>query len=170
MAVPYTSASNLHQPIPTINVPKKLEQALGSGLTAPISYLGNNVWGTRDGVGKLKQDMYIALATGAGRRYLQCDYGSMLPYYLFEGQTRVVSAEMKRTVKNTLKTWVPQIEVIDVVVDLSELENDKVTIVTQFMIKGTAFVDSLIIVLQTPDTIVFPPENFTVNGRQFFQV
>mgnify|MGYP001294747337 CR=1 FL=1 len=169
MAVPYSynRRPNPLRPVPTENIPKQLAEKLGSGLGTPLELVDPITWRTKSGVDKVKQDIYVCLSTPIGRHLLQPDYGSLLPYMVFEHYTSLLQSEMIVATKDAIARWVPQVIVNHVTIDLSDLVQNAVLILIEFSIKGSGAQDSIEIALSQDDTTVLPPATYTINGALF---
>lgn len=166
MSISYKFNKNPLTTVLTDTLPVELAEQLGSGLGTPLN-LFNNRWDMVSGPQKVKQDMYITLATPVGRHLLQPDFGSELPYMEFELYSPILKQEMINTTLAALQTWVPQITNVSVIVDESNLASHYLTLVIRYNIKGTNVLQTLPILLATADNVQLPPNSFTINGLPF---
>lgn len=146
-------------------IPSQLDNRLGSGLAIPLEVITNR-WSLLKGQEKIRQDIYVTLATPIGSHLLQPDFGSLLPYLLFELWGPTLEQELSIATKTALKTWVPAILVQDVKIGDEEIENNVVLIEITYLIKGTLATQSITIALVQDDTVQLPPEIFTIGGNQ----
>lgn len=166
MAIIYNAPAA--QPLqPLSKVPKELDNRLGKGLFVPLS-LNQNRYATRQGVDKVKQDIWVALCTPTGRRWGQPDFGSDLIRLVHEVYGPEVKAEMIRMTEDCLRAWIPQILIESVTVDESDLNNNQLSIVIVFMIKGANAFSSFKVPVTLEEGMKFPPSFFTVSGAPIF--
>lgn len=149
------------------SVPEQLARKLGSGIRLPVNIV-NNKWDVIDGTQKVKQDIYVALATPVKTRLGQADFGSMIPFYCFEPFTALIASQIENAAWDALTIWVPQITVKDIFVDDSAANDHVANLIIKYVIKGTSALDDVSIVLASPDTVQLPPGRFVIGGRQFF--
>lgn len=149
------------------DVPKQLEQQLGSGLAVPLQRI-NNKWIVRSGSAKVAQDIFVCLSTPVGRRLLQPDYGSTLPYLIFQPYLPILRTELIMATQGALTAWVPQINVLNVRIDDSEIRNSYLMLIVRYEIKGTGSPQEIKIALATNDQTKIPPGALTIGGQSVF--
>ena len=168
MPFDYKKRVSPQQPVPAVNVPRILAEKLGAGLKAPFEMYSDSRWEDTSGIDKVKQSMYLILLTPIGRRWLQPDFGSMLPYLIFEHYTTQLQREMIQATKTALNQWLPTITVEQCRVSRDPNGNNIVYIELEYIIKGTMARDSVTIPLSQSDKTVYGPRVFTINGKTVF--
>lgn len=167
MGINYQQKLNPLIGIPTTTVPQALASQLGQGLAFPLVCINDN-WQTLAGITDVEQSMFITITTPVGCHFMNPDFGSLLPRYLFEAYDQVTQIGVYDTVSNALKAWVPQIIVQSVSLDSTQIQNNQLTIVVNYIVKGTLSSQSLTIVYTTPDVVQYGPGAFTIGGRSVF--
>lgn len=151
------------------SIPKELALRLGSGLRIP-KLISDDRWEVISGTQKVKQDIYIALATPVGVRMMQPDFGSLVPFYCFETFTPRIESQIVNAAYESLAVWVPQIVVKDVRIDDKQMNKNICDLIIMYTIKGSDKFEDVSIVLASPDTVQIPPGRFVIGGRAFFAV
>jgi phage baseplate assembly protein W len=154
-------------PRATTGVPNQLAAQLGSGLAIPLQII-SNTWVLRSGPAKVAQDIYICLSTPVGRRLWQPDYGSTLPYLIFQPYRDILNTELIVATKTALTAWVPQITVSQVNIDATNINNNYLMLVIQYTINGTNAPQQIKIALAMNDQIKVPPGTLTIGGQPLF--
>ena len=168
MAILYTN--HQYQPSeskPVGFIPQRVLDRLGKGMVLPL-FCENNIWQIRTGLQKVQQNMYLTLMTPVGRAMMQPDFGSLLPYMIFERITPTLLQQMRATVRDSLTTWVKEIEVIDVTIDDSLEVQNTVLVNVVYQLINTGIPQTLTIGYSSPDTQQFPPGLFVVQNRALF--
>lgn len=124
----------------------------------------SQTWDVVAGEAKVKQNIYTCLRTPIDRRLGQADYGSELPYMIFEEFTQVLRHEMIRATKGALSLWVPQIMINNVIVDTNLLQEHVVIILIEYVIRGTSATQTIKIAIGGDD-VQLPPDIFHINNR-----
>jgi len=170
MPVPYTNPLATNAPaVPTVNVSQSIQSRLGSGFTAPLTMISPNTWATVSGVAKVQQDILVCISTLPGRRMVQCDYGCLVPMYMFEPWNSITQVQIQAAAMSALTAWVPQIVVSSVVASLDPLGNNLVNLAIKYTIKGILLTQTVTIVLDAGNgTIVFGPGTFAIGNYQPF--
>jgi phage baseplate assembly protein W len=170
MPISYRNPTPSNLPLPVPYVPDQLAARLGSGLAAPMQLLANNTWQTTAGLDNVQQSMLVALVTSPGSRFGQCDYGSLLWRYVFEPWTSVSQQGLTAQIQTVLNTWEPNITVTSCVFDTTEITNEQLGITVNYSVKGTNSKNALQFTLQSPNTVILPPQFFTIGNRQVFRI
>jgi len=165
MPIYYKKKTNPQVPIPSVNVPQQLSDKLGSGLGIPLLLL-DNYWNLVSGVDKVAQSIFLLLVTPAGRRLMQPDYGTLLPYMIFEHFTDTLKREMKREVKDRVAGHLPYLTVTGT--EVTMVEANMVQIDVAYVIKGTISSQKIEVLLRRDDSTLFRAASFTINGRKVF--
>lgn len=151
---------------PSVQIPQGLEDLLGRGLAAPV-LIFNNSWGTVKGLDKVKQNMYVTIATPVGRHFRNPDFGSLIPYMVFAQLTTKLADEIRVQVKKAIEVWLPY--VLLSTVEVTSTEDNLVNIGIRFRVKGSSELESVVIYLANPDTTQIDPNVFSINSRSFFR-
>lgn len=159
---------NPFAPNPVQTVPDQLAAKLGSGLLAPLNIV-NNSWQVATGITKVQQDIWVTLSTAVGSRMNQLDFGSMLPYLIFEDYNANLRQEILIATQTALNTWVTSIIVQAVQIDDSNIDQNYLVLTLQYMLKGTNSSQTLTIALAGPDVVQLPPSTFVLNGVPFLK-
>ena len=149
-------------------IPQQLQDRLGKGLSLPLICVNNN-WEILTGIQKVQQNMYVTLMTPVGRTLMQPDFGSLLPYMIYEVLTPTLKQQMRITIRNALTTWVPEVEIQDITIDPT-LEHQNVVLITiKYNLVGIMRTDTLTLGYSaTPDDVQYPPGLFVVQDRALF--
>jgi phage baseplate assembly protein W len=167
MAVVYNQRqrNNPFAPNPTKSVPDQLAKKLGSGLLVPLTIV-NNAWLVASGLAKVRQDIFVTLATSIGSRLNRLDFGSLLPMLIFEDWGPNLQQELIVATQTALQTWNTNIIVNTVTIDDSNINQNYLTLNIQYMLRGTNATDTVSIVLTSAVGVQLPPSTFTINGVQ----
>lgn len=169
MAIKYKPVPQPLKAKPISFVPDQLQEQLGKGLALPLT-AQNNIWQTMGGVQKIRQNMYLAIMTPVGRHLMQPDFGSMLPMMIFEYYDATLQRQMVRTIKDSLKTWVPQITVTQITFDDTLIAQNLVTINVFFKLSDVDAELVLKVGYATSDSTELPPSLFMIHDHSVFGV
>jgi phage baseplate assembly protein W len=148
-------------------VPGVLKEKLGSGLSVPMIAV-NGKYPVAKELDKVKQDIFLCLSTPVGRRLMQPDFGSMLPWMLFQGYTSTIHDEIIVQTKQALDKHLPTILVKEVLVDDQYMDEHCLVVIIRYVLRGTQAGDEIKIALSTSDQVKLPPEFFTIGGSPIF--
>lgn len=149
-------------------VPQELLDKVPIGFKLPMMCFNSTNYEMVSGMSKVIQDMLVVLQTAVGRRFDQPDFGSMLPYLLFEEYDEITKSNLIFYTKTSLETWVGEIVISAVQLDETDIESGFITIQIYFYIKGTSEPFTLAVPKALESGIVIPLTKFTLNGRQIF--
>ena len=167
MGLNYFQRDNVLTQQLTPDVPELLEDQLGVGLAIPFQFISNQ-WVSRGGASKVAQDIFVTLCTPVGRRLWQPDFGSELPYLIFQPYQPTLLQELYQATLVSLNTWVPAITVQNVIIDPSNIQNGALTLIVQYLLNGTSASQSVSIILQMNDQIQIPANALTIGGVPLF--
>lgn len=85
----------------------------------------------------IRQSIRIILETDPGERVMRPDFGAGLRRLLFEPITTNTLALVQQRVEDSLTTWEPRIDVIDVAVSADEAPSGLLLITIQYSIRAT---------------------------------
>lgn len=149
---------------PVKDVPPELISRLPRGLALPPTIISNR-WQTLSGLSKVEQDMFVTLQTPPGSHLGQPDFGSMVPYMLFEGGDDVDRPFLRSTIKLALATWMGGvITVNEVLLSEQNLDAGYIDCAISYSVPGS---DSRLIFnvpLATSDTTQLPPGSYFISG------
>lgn len=94
-------------------VPTAVQPRLGRGLAWP-PVLRDNLWEMSEGEQKIRESIFIILSTPLGSRYMQPDFGSLLPLLVFTTYNAAAEAEIKRYTYEALERWEPRVQLAGV--------------------------------------------------------
>ena len=160
----------LFDPNRVSEIPNELQEQFGRGLTYPTRVLEGNHWQESVGEDKINQSMLIVLLTPLGTRIMQPDFGSMIPYMIFERVTPKLQNELEFYAKRSLERWEPRIDVLSVKVDTTQIDNNTINLIIMYRIKGIdgkrLFRVPMKLDQGTPG--YSNPSQFEIGGRQVF--
>jgi phage baseplate assembly protein W len=168
MAIKYSTPKfQPSQSKPVGFIPQQLLDQMGKGMALPLVCIENE-WQVFGGMQKVEQNMYCTLMTPVGRALMQPDFGSMLPYMIFEVLTPTLTQQMRETVNDALRAWVSEIVVKSVTIDTSLAVQNVTLINIQYVLVDTSQTQTLTLGYASPDTQQYPPGLFVVQNRQLF--
>lgn len=148
------------------SIPESIRNKYGSGLSFPAVCFGAN-WGVSVGEDKIKAAMFVVLATPIGTRFMQPDFGSMVPYLVFEPYGPVLKRDLDFYTKEALIRWEPRILVKNVTIDDSLLNNNEISMNINYSIKGINSLNQFSIPISLQSGFRFTPNsNFTLSGKK----
>jgi phage baseplate assembly protein W len=100
---------------------------------------------------------------------MQPDFGSMLPYLIFEPYTHTLKEDLAFYTKEALIKWEPRILIKSVMIDDSGIDNNSISIVLEYSIKGINSLNRFTIPISLQSDMKFTPAgNFNVSGKGVF--
>jgi phage baseplate assembly protein W len=149
---------------PVDHIPDLSKNALGSGLA--FGSISNNSFEIASGSNKIKQSLFTILTTPMGCHFGRPDFGSMLPYLLFEAQTALLINDIIFYTKESINKWETRIILVDVTCDFFE---DQVIVYLSYQIKGTSVTDYLNVpIYYNPTSNFLNPADIQIGGKQFY--
>jgi len=149
------------------NIPAELENRLGSEFYFPME-LRDSKWRMAKGVERINQAIAITLKTPIGRHFNQPDFGSLLPWMIFEQYDKSFIREIDVYVRQALKIWVPNITVLRADIDPKDIANGMVHVIVVYRINGTNGEERVKVSLRHDDQIKQDPSIFTIGGIPVF--
>jgi phage baseplate assembly protein W len=139
-------------------------------LSFPVA-IKDNEWGTASGEDKIELSIWIILTTPVMLRFGQPDFGSMLPYMVFETYNETLRQELALYVRTALERWETRIAVLDVVIDDSEIGDNKLHLMIAYVIRGVTKESRFRIPIQLENTqqTFQPSATFTVSGNRILR-
>jgi phage baseplate assembly protein W len=153
------------KPTPVKQVSEDIQQTLGSGLSFHQPQENNFFFAT--GLEKIRQSMIAILLTPIGSHLGRPDFGSMLPFLVFERENLALQKEIEIYTKQALNKWEPRITVIST---QSEFMENAVNVVVLYKINGTNATQYLSVPIYFNANVgsYENPRQFTVGGRPLF--
>jgi len=108
------------------------------GIKIPIT-MGNTGYfdQTFSSLEEAKSNLYNLILTKKGERFMQPDFGTDVYKYFFNQITDNIKSSLQKEIKESINTWIPYINVIDVNVNISDQNRDtnKIDISIKFSLK-----------------------------------
>lgn len=90
---------------------------LGSGLSFPVRPDITQSLPVASGAEKVRQSIWLILATAPGERRMRPDFGCGIHDLVFQANTTALHGVVTDRVRTALVTWEPRIDVLDVTVE-----------------------------------------------------
>lgn len=90
---------------------------LGRGLAFPIRPDQSGALPKASGAEKVRQSIWLILATAPGERQMRADFGCGIHDLVFQANTTALHGVVAQQVRTALTTWEPRIDLLDVVVE-----------------------------------------------------
>lgn len=151
-------------------LPAAVQQQYGTGLSYPLELI-NNSWATASGEVKIEQSLYVILSTPIGARFMQPDFGSMLPLLVFARYDDATRADLKRYTYEAIQRWEPRIRLLRVVILEDDVQDNMVGVALEYqMVDSDAFFRSATIPVRIENNALRfqPPGNFSLHNRPVF--
>lgn len=87
---------------------------LGAGLAFPVRPDLTKALPTTSGAEKVRQSIWLILATAPGERRMRPDFGCGIHDLVFQANTTALHGLVAHRVREALVTWEPRIDVLDV--------------------------------------------------------
>jgi phage baseplate assembly protein W len=117
---------------------------LGSGLSFPIRPDLLCALPTASGAEKVRQSIWLILATAPGERRMRSDFGCGIHDLVFQANTNALHVLVADRVRTALVTWEPRIDVLDVTVEVPADAVDFLLIRIAYRIRATNTADNLV--------------------------
>lgn len=161
-----------HHQTPVVrHIPHSVKHEYGTGLSWPWS-VRDNQWEITDGEYKIRDSIFVILSTPLGSRYMQPDFGSMLPLMVFTNYDAIARAELKRYTFQAVKRWEPRINLQQVQLNETELKDNAVGVELSYTISGTnssaPHVARIPVQLDNGTIRFNNPAGYTLHGRRVF--
>lgn len=126
---------------------------LGKGWDFPFAFtMGGSVSGA-EYEKKIKINMLVVLSTEVGSRFMEPNFGCHLRQYIFEPDDFITYVAIKSDIINSLKKWVPVVDIVDIVVDIDAKQDNYVPILVKFKLKYTNAVSNLVFPFYKPEQV-----------------
>jgi phage baseplate assembly protein W len=164
---PLSTLNPLQKPLIN-NLPDEVAVSLGSGFSLPLT-CSNGLWKIKNGISKCSQDIFVTLMTPIGKHFNQVDFGSLLPYLIFQRWDTALQNEIYQEVLRALQVWNTNITVNTVTLDATNIDTDNLKISINFTVNLTNVTEDVTIELTESNTTQFPPSDFSINGIPVFK-
>jgi hypothetical protein len=151
-------------------IPEVVKHLYGSGLSYPIA-LANSKFEISDTEKRIRDSIYIIMSTPIGTRFRRPDFGSMLPYMVFNSFTQVFISEAILYTKESIAKWEPRISIKGVDVNSDDIDENIINIRIYYYIKGTGIERDIIINFNVSNLGSVPYSSsslFTLGGNNIF--
>jgi len=101
----------------------------------------------RDDANAIRADLMHLILTKKGERFYNPDFGTNLLRYLYEPNDLITHSEMKTDIKDTVKKFIPNLKVDDVIVETSMDNEYKATVRIEYTITDEVFTESDFIII-----------------------
>lgn len=163
-----THQPSLFRKVPATYIPDSIANKYGVGLSMPLECF-NKGWRVASGESKIRASIYVIIMTPLGTRISQPDFGSMVPYLVFNPYGAVLKSDLEFHTRAALTRWEPRIIVQSFSIDESSLDADSIGLTLEYLIKGVDKTSRYTIpVSLTNPSGYTPPGNFTVAGNKVF--
>lgn len=150
-----------------VKIPREIEEKYGKGISFPTEIQDNATWSKALGIDHIWQSMFVILTTPIGSRIMRPDFGSMLPFLVFENASNTVAVQAKQYTGDALSKWEPRINVLKTIVGYQEDNLMHISVV--YNIKGLADKYQFDLPINGPEEHKFlPPNNFSVGKAPVF--
>jgi phage baseplate assembly protein W len=96
----------------------------------------------------IKADLMHLILTRKGERLYMPDFGTDLLQYIFELNDETTRSEIKKDINDTVKKYIPNLQITEIIVEESEESEYKVTIRINYVVTEDVFQDTDFIILQ----------------------
>jgi phage baseplate assembly protein W len=117
---------------------------LGGGLNFPILPNPLCALPTVTGAEKVRQSIWLILATAPGERRMRPDFGCGIHDLVFQANTNALHVLVTDRVRTALVTWEPRIDVLDVTVEVPADAVNFLLIRIAYRIRATNTADNLV--------------------------
>jgi len=117
---------------------------LGSGLSFPIRPNPLRALPAASGAEKVRQSIWLILATAPGERRMRPDFGCGIHDLVFQANTNALHSLVTDRVRTALVTWEPRIDVLDVTVEAPADAVDFLLIRIAYRVRATNTADNLV--------------------------
>ncbi len=110
---------------------------IGRGWRFPIKIGAHGGLGWSEGPERLRDAIWLILATGLGERVMRPTFGAGVSDYVLQANSAVVRARLADAIRKALATWEPRIELEAVRVDPVEGEPSQVLVAVDYRVRAT---------------------------------
>lgn len=121
-----------------------MQDFLGQGWSFPILPTPGGRLRWAGGDEKVRQSIWLVLATAPGERLMLPDFGCGVHDLVFEPNTVTLRAQLATQVTEALARWEPRIDVLDVRVSTDPRERNRLDIRVDYRIRELNAVDNLV--------------------------
>lgn len=102
------------------------------------SIQGNVFRMTKNSISMYKSQLYTLVFTNVGERLMLPEFGTNIQALLFEPMNDNIYVKLKREIQQAADRWIPGINIDDIRFkeDLSEIENNRITLSIDFSLKA----------------------------------
>jgi phage baseplate assembly protein W len=109
---------------------------IGSGWNFPINMNAKGRLSYSSGTDRVRNAIWIILATSLGERVMREDFGAGATDYVFQSNSDVVRTQLATAVRTALTKWEPRINLVNVGVQQGS-QASQVLIVVDYQIRST---------------------------------
>ncbi|QUQ65634.1 GPW/gp25 family protein [Kutzneria sp. CA-103260] len=117
---------------------------LGTGLAFPVRPDPTRALPTASGAEKVRQSIWLILATAPGERRMRPDFGCGIHDLVFQANTQALHTTVTERVRTALLTWEPRIDVLDVTVEAPADATNFLLIRISYRIRANNTADNLV--------------------------
>jgi Bacteriophage baseplate protein W len=117
---------------------------LGTGLAFPVRPDPTRALPTASGAEKVRQSIWLILATAPGERRMRPDFGCGIHDLVFQANTQALHTTVTERVRTALLTWEPRIDVLDVTVEAPSDATNFLLIRISYRIRANNTADNLV--------------------------
>jgi phage baseplate assembly protein W len=148
-------------------IPDVLIPQYGVGLSYPPDISARNTWEIQYTIDKINTSMYVILTTPIGTRLHQPDFGSMIPFMVFQPLTDKTKQEIVLYTSRALQRWETRANVIRTeVLDSGEFTtNNRIGISIYYYVHGVTKEFNYIVPIALENSQGYDSNSFTVAGK-----
>lgn len=117
---------------------------LGKGLAFPVSPSPLGDLSTADGAEKVRQGIWLILATAPGERVMRPDFGCAISDLVFQPNTPATRGLAAVKVQEALTRWEPRIDLLNVTVDTAPGRRNRLLIRIDYRLRQNNAADNLV--------------------------
>jgi len=165
-----TSRPQIFVQRPVLIIPESIKGLYGRGMRHPMTLAGN-YWELASGEEKIHISIFVILLTPIGTRLQQPDFGSMLPYMVFQRIDDTFRREILSYTRDAIMRWETRISVTRAALIESNIDNNEIGISLEYLIKGTMAQGRFLLPIKLENAVqaYAPSSAFTVGGRRVIQ-
>ena len=132
-------------PIPqTVRVnPLDLQGNIAIGVSLPFSGPAGPFNSTYSTQTQIKSNLLNLLLTNKGERVFNSEFGADLGRALFEGINENIIDNIKNLINTSVQIFVPEIQLVDTIVDINTPDNNVVSITVKYKLKISGTSDQI---------------------------
>lgn len=117
---------------------------LGKGIAFPVRPGPDGGLAIAEGESKIRQSMWLILATAPGERIMRPEFGCGIHELVFEPNTSTVRSLVQVKVREALIRWEPRIDVLDVTTESPPDQRNHMLITVNYRIRSNNAVHNLV--------------------------